>query len=83
MPENLLSQIDTLNIERAFVNELVVNSEDVVIIFLTYSLHSSVIAEGVKTQAQLNYLKESRCYEVQGYYISRSISDEMLTALIR
>ncbi len=79
--------IDTLKIDRAFVNELHTNSEDAAIIkaiiSLAYSLQLSVIAEGVETQAQLNYLKESKCDEVQGYYISRPISAEALTALLR
>lgn len=56
--------INPLEIDAAFVKELQPNCEDAAIISLAYSLQLSAIAEGVETQGQLNYLKESRYNEV-------------------
>jgi response regulator RpfG family c-di-GMP phosphodiesterase len=41
-----------------------------------------VIAEGVETRAQLEYLRRSRCDEIQGYLFSRPVAPEALAALV-
>jgi predicted signal transduction protein with EAL and GGDEF domain len=37
------------------------------------SLHLKVIAEGVETEAQMSFLRERHCDEIQGYYFSKPI----------
>lgn len=54
------------------------NAEDAAIISLAYNLQFSVFSEKVETQTQLIYLKEIKCDEVQGYYISKPISAEAM-----
>ncbi len=78
--------IDILKIDQSFVRELTVGSDDAAIvkaiISLAHNLQLSVIAEGVETQAQLEYLQRNGCDEIQGYYISRPIPAEALAKLL-
>jgi diguanylate cyclase (GGDEF)-like protein/PAS domain S-box-containing protein len=78
--------IDTLKIDRAFVNEVTTNDGDAsiirAVITLGNSLHIRVIAEGVETAAQLAALQDFGCPEGQGYYFSRAVpTDEIEPAL--
>ena len=69
--------IDSLKIDRTFVRGLPDDQDDAAIasgvIALAHSLHLSVVAEGVETPAQLNFLKAVGCDEIQGYLISRPL----------
>ncbi len=49
------------------------------IITLAHSLKLKVIAEGVETEAQLNFLRDHGCDEMQGYYFSPALSVESCT----
>ena len=75
--------IDLLKIDQSFVRELTIGSDDAAIvkaiISLAHNLQLSVIAEGVETEAQLEYLRRNGCDEIQGYYISRPVAAEALT----
>lgn len=70
--------IDSIKIDRPFIRGIGVNSKDEsiisVMINLAKKLGLRVIAEGVETEAQLIFLKEKGCDEVQGYYCSRPVS---------
>ena len=46
------------------------------------ALNIRVVAEGVETQEQLNFLKEHGCYEFQGYLFSRPMAANALSDLI-
>ena len=74
--------IDLLKIDQSFVRELTVGSDDAAIvkaiISLAHNLQLSVIAEGVETEAQLEYLRRNGCDQIQGYYISRPVAAEAL-----
>jgi diguanylate cyclase (GGDEF)-like protein len=78
--------IDTLKIDRSFVNRLGFNSghnETVqMIVTLAHSLGMDVVAEGVETNAQLEQLRELKCEFVQGYLISKPVDSEMATQLL-
>jgi len=79
--------IHTLRIDQSFVCDLVVNSDDAAIvdaiISLAHSLNLSVIAEGVESQEQLDYLQTKGCDEVQGYYFSRPLPANTFTQLLQ
>jgi diguanylate cyclase (GGDEF)-like protein/PAS domain S-box-containing protein len=81
---NYLKQfpIDVLKIDRSFVDGLPEGEQDGqiarAIIAMAHSLNMSVIAEGVETQAQLDFLREHGCDDVQGFYLGRPMPAEML-----
>lgn len=70
--------IDSIKIDRPFIRGIGVNPKDEsiisVMIHLAQKLSLRVVAEGVETEAQLNFLKKKGCDEVQGYYCSRPVS---------
>ncbi len=66
--------IDTLKIDRSFIIDIPENSRDAeivkAIITMAHSLDLSVIAEGVETDPQAQYLLENGCESMQGYLFS-------------
>jgi diguanylate cyclase len=50
---------------------------------MAHSLRLTVVAEGVETEAQLRFLRELGCDEVQGYLHSRPISADAILALLQ
>ena len=76
--------IDTLKIDRSFVNELPHDPEDkaiaTAIVAMGHSLHMKVVAEGVETRAQAACLRELGCDEMQGYLLSRPMNPTALVA---
>ncbi len=75
--------IKKIKIDKSFVDELPNDAEDVAIsntiINLCKSLNLKVIAEGVETQEQKNFLLENGCKLIQGYYYSRPLSAKDMT----
>jgi diguanylate cyclase (GGDEF)-like protein/PAS domain S-box-containing protein len=69
--------VDFVKIDRSFISELDQFGEDSAIvraiIAMVHSLELKVVAEGVETQEQMDFLKAHQCDEVQGYLISRPV----------
>lgn len=72
--------IDTLKIDRTFINNLQFDPSDIAIvkaiITMGQGLAVKVVAEGVETEEQMKLLKELKCHYAQGYYIDRPLSVE-------
>ncbi|MDP3482721.1 MAG: response regulator, partial [Sulfuricella sp.] len=69
--------IDKLKVDQSFVREVTREPNDaaivVAIITMAHSLGLNVIAEGVETQGQLEYLRSHGCDEMQGYFFSHPV----------
>jgi len=72
--------VDVLKIDQSFVGDLSIDSNDAklvsTIISLGKSLNLHIIAEGVETRDQLEFLKIHQCEEVQGYYFSKAVEPQ-------
>lgn len=74
--------IDCLKIDREFIRNIQENTNDEALVALILSmakhLRLKVVAEGIETVEQLNYLKKNDCDIIQGYLISKPIRYEVL-----
>lgn len=70
--------LNKLKIDKSFIDGLPGDNDDLAIvqaiIGIAHSLHLTVIAEGVETGEQYNFLKKHHCNEVQGYYFSKPLA---------
>jgi len=76
--------LDKLKIDRGFIRDVTRSAEDAsivrAVISLAHTLKLKVIAEGVETREQLEFLREAGCDQYQGYYFSPPLAPEELTA---
>jgi EAL domain-containing protein (putative c-di-GMP-specific phosphodiesterase class I) len=79
--------VDTLKIDRSFIHNIPEDAEDKAIteaiIAMGKTLSVTVVAEGVETEEQMNFLKEHSCDEMQGFYFSKPIAPEQFADLLR
>ncbi|PMG50833.1 diguanylate cyclase [Shewanella sp. 10N.286.52.B9] len=79
--------IDTLKVDREFVRDIIDDPDDAAItsaiITLAHSLELNVVAEGVETEAQFDFLKHEGCDQVQGFLLSKPLTAEDCLARLR
>lgn len=78
--------IDSLKIDRSFVHDIPQDRDSIAIckaiIAMAHSMNLAVVAEGVETQAQLDFFRQQHCNEVQGFYLYPPLpEDEFLIVL--
>lgn len=78
--------IDTLKVDRSFIRNTLKDAEDKAIteaiIGMGKALNLTIVAEGVETLEQMNFLKEHSCDEMQGYYFSKPIMPDQFADLL-
>lgn len=79
--------IQSIKIDRSFVNDIDVKVNDNLIIKSTIDLAKdmglNVVAEGVENESQLDFLVKSRCPQAQGYYYSKPLTAEEMSQFIK
>ncbi len=82
-----LFPIDTLKIDRAFVRDIPDSDDDTAItkavITLGKALGVRVVAEGVETSAQYQFLRDNGCDEMQGFYFSKPCHPDAFAELLK
>jgi diguanylate cyclase (GGDEF)-like protein/PAS domain S-box-containing protein len=78
--------IDRLKIDQLFIRDITTDSDDAsiseAIIAMARSLGMDVIAEGVETKEQMEFLASRDCHEMQGFYFSRPVSGEDIRQIL-
>jgi EAL domain-containing protein (putative c-di-GMP-specific phosphodiesterase class I) len=79
--------LDTIKIDRSFIRDIVTSAEDKglteAIIAMGRTLSLTVIAEGVETGEQADFLREHACDEFQGFYLNTPAPAEAFTHLLQ
>ena len=79
--------IDTLKVDRSFIRNLPQDSENrsitEAIITMGKNLSLTVVAEGVETQEQKDFLRDLICDEMQGFYFSKPVAPDKFADLLR
>ena len=79
--------VTLLKVDRAFVNDLPQDQDDIAIVHaiiaMADKLNMEVIAEGVETLEQLDFLRKAGCDMVQGYYLAKPAPAEDLVTMLQ
>jgi EAL domain-containing protein (putative c-di-GMP-specific phosphodiesterase class I) len=77
---------DTVKIDRSFVMEIPDNKDDsaivAAIIAMAHTLQLKVVAEGVETKEQFEYLRDLKCDQIQGYYFGKPLTSSEVVHLL-
>lgn len=78
--------IDTVKIDRGFIDKVVTDRDDAsvaaAIIAMANTARIAVIAEGVESRAQVDFLRDRQCHRFQGNYFSPPLAADGLTQLL-
>lgn len=78
--------LNKIKIDRSFVRDLLLNADDKAIakavISLSLAMNFRVIAEGIETQAQFDFLRDLNCDQGQGFLMSKPIAAQEFTKLL-
>jgi diguanylate cyclase (GGDEF)-like protein/PAS domain S-box-containing protein len=79
--------VSKLKIDRSFIRDVAVKPDDAAItttiISMAKSLNLKVIAEGVEDEAQMSFLRDHHCDEIQGYYFSQPLKVDDVAEMLR
>jgi diguanylate cyclase (GGDEF)-like protein len=79
--------LDKLKIDHSFIQEVTTSRDDAqivrAIVSLAHSLHLKVIAEGVETEEQLDFLRRLGCDQYQGYFCSKPVPADSFARFLR
>ena len=80
-------RVDTLKIDQSFVRNVLTDADDasiaLAVISLAHSLRMRVLAEGVETAGQYEFLRLHDCDEIQGYYFSKPVPAGEMAAMLQ
>ena len=78
---------NSVKIDRSFITDITRNAGDAAIataiIAMANSLHLKVVAEGVETLAQFNYLRTHGCHQIQGFVFSSAVPADVFASYLR
>lgn len=78
--------INTLKIDKTFIDTIASDKDGTsltnMIILIGRKLGLSIVAEGVETEKQLEYLRKHNCHKIQGYYFSKPLPQKELLELL-
>ncbi len=79
--------VSAVKIDKSFIDIMLMShsNHDLIVQFiieLAHKLNLKVVSEGVETVAQLNYLTEIKCDYIQGFYLSRPLDKNNMTAFL-
>lgn len=78
--------IDTLKVDKIFIDSILNQDERIcitdMIIMLGRKMGMTVLAEGVETQEQMDYLIENQCHRMQGYLFSKPIPEKQILNML-
>lgn len=79
--------VDTLKIDKTFVDSLgEMKASDIItssVIEMMQRLGMEIIAEGVETEVQYEFLRRMKCDNIQGFYLARPMNADSIKAVIR
>ncbi len=79
--------VDIIKIDQQFIRDIPNSSEDMTlvkaVIALAHSMGLDVVAEGVETEEQADFLRKHSCEELQGYFFSRPLPADQFEGLLR
>jgi diguanylate cyclase (GGDEF)-like protein len=79
--------LDTIKIDRSFIRDIFSVTEDKAlteaIIAMGRTLSLTVVAQGVETEQQADFLRQNACDEFQGFYLNEPVPGDQIAALLR
>ena len=79
--------LDTIKIDRSYIRDIATRGDDSnlteAIIAMGKSLSLTVVAQGVETKEQADFLRQHACDEFQGFYFNKPMSADQFTELLQ